>query len=155
MNIHLLAVGKNMPSWVKAGYEEYAKRFPAHCRLQLHEIEASKRYKNNEPQAKEDEGKKITAAIPKGSLTIALDIHGKAWDTETLATQLNEWQMSGRDVSLIIGGPNGISADCLTLCHQKWSLSSLTFPHPLVRIIVAEQLYRAISLNQSHPYHRG
>lgn len=155
MNIHLLAVGKNMPSWVKAGYEEYAKRFPPHCRLQLHEIEASKRYKNNEPQAKEEEGKKIIAVIPKASLTIALDIHGKTWDTETLAVQLNEWQMSGRDVSLIIGGPNGISTECLALCQQKWSLSPLTFPHPLVRIIIAEQLYRALSLNQLHPYHRG
>jgi len=155
MIIHLLAVGKQMPSWVKTGYEEYAKRFPPHCQLQLHEIESSKRFKNNEIQAKEDEGKKIIDAIPKGSLTIALDIQGKAWSTEDLALRLNEWQMAGRDISLVVGGPNGISAECLAACQQKWSLSPLTFPHPLVRIIVAEQLYRALSITQSHPYHRG
>ncbi|HPY41824.1 MAG TPA: 23S rRNA (pseudouridine(1915)-N(3))-methyltransferase RlmH, partial [Thiolinea sp.] len=101
------------------------------------------------------EGEKLLAAIPAGSLVIALDVLGKPWSTEQLSSQLDQWLASGQDVALLVGGPEGLSKACLQRSDQKWSLSALTFPHPLVRIIVAEQLFRAWSILSNHPYHRG
>jgi 23S rRNA (pseudouridine1915-N3)-methyltransferase len=97
----------------------------------------------------------MLAAIGKGDGVIALDVLGKAWSTEHLAEQIKSWQMSGRNMSLLIGGPDGLSEACLQRAEQRWSLSALTFPHPLVRVILAEQLYRAWSINNNHPYHRA
>lgn len=155
MNIHLIAVGTRMPAWIQAGYEEYAKRLTLDCRLKLIEITAGKRTKNSDvARILQEEGERTLAHIPSNSLVIALDIKGQNWDTPTLAQQLNKWQHDGRDVSLLIGGPEGLAANCLAKAEKKWSLSALTFPHPLVRIIVAEQLYRAWSLLKGHPYHR-
>ena len=94
------------------------------------------------------------AAIPKGNRIVTLEVTGKPWDTPMLASNMEKWQMDGRDVSLLIGGPEGLSPECIAASEQKWSLSPLTLPHPLVRIIVAESLYRAWSLNTNHPYHR-
>ncbi|MBV5309351.1 23S rRNA (pseudouridine(1915)-N(3))-methyltransferase RlmH [Chromatium okenii] len=156
MRIHLLCVGQRMPDWVATGYSEYAKRLPPECTLKLVEIESVRRTKTTvAAQAREDEGRRILKAIPKGAGVIALDVAGQCWSTETLALQLKHWLAAGQDCALLIGGADGLAADCLSRAEQRWSLSALTFPHPLVRVIVAEQLYRAWTLLQGHPYHRG
>ena len=97
----------------------------------------------------------MKAAIPAGCLVIALDVAGGAWSTEVLAERLQGWLADGRDVVLLVGGPDGLSPDCLACADLKWSLSALTYPHALVRIIIAEQLYRAWTINAGHPYHRS
>jgi 23S rRNA (pseudouridine1915-N3)-methyltransferase len=156
MRIHLLAIGTKMPGWVNTGTDEYAGRMPPHCQLLIREIAAEKRTKNSDlNRIRQSEGEKLLAAIPDGNLVITLDVKGKPWSTEQLAQQLDSWMMSGRDVSLLVGGPEGLSAACLQRAEQSWSLSPLTFPHPLVRIVVAEQLFRAWSILTNHPYHRG
>ena len=145
-----------MPGWVNAGTEEYAGRMPPQCQLLIREIAAEKRNKNSDlNRIRQSEGEKLLAAIPDGNLVITLDVKGKPWSTEQLAQQLDSWMMSGRDVSLLVGGPEGLSPACLQRAEQSWSLSPLTFPHPLVRIVVAEQLFRAWSILTNHPYHRG
>lgn len=156
MQIHLIAVGSKMPKWVTQGYEEYAKRMPTDCRLNLIEVPAGQRRKNADiERILRQEADRIEAAIPKGAFVIALDVMGKVWSTEQLATEMGHWMQSGRDVAMLIGGPEGFHPQCLALAEQRWSLSALTFPHPLVRIILAEQLYRGLSLLRNHPYHRA
>ncbi len=156
MKLNLLAVGTKMPSWVTDGYQEYAKRLPRDCSLHLHEIAPAKRGKSGSSlQWMREEGERILATIPADHHVVVLDVKGKTWSTEQLAGQLQGWQLDGRDVSFIVGGPDGLSDDCLKRANQKWSLSALTFPHPLVRIIMAEQLYRAWTVLQNHPYHRA
>ncbi len=156
MRIHLLAIGNKMPAWVNMGTAEYVNRMPPQCQVVMREITAEKRTKNSDlVRIREAEGEKLLAAIPQGSLVITLDVKGKPWSTEQLATQLDQWMMSGRDVTLLVGGPEGLSPACLQRAEQSWSLSPLTFPHPLVRIVVAEQLFRAWSILTNHPYHRG
>lgn len=155
MRIQLIAVGTKMPSWVEQGYQEYARRFPTDMPLQLLEINAGKRGKNADiKRILQKEGEQTLAAIPKGNRIVTLEVTGKPWDTPMLAKQMSHWQMDGRDVSLLIGGPEGLAPSCIAVSDQKWSLSALTLPHPLVRIVVAESLYRAWSLNTNHPYHR-
>lgn len=145
-----------MPRWVEQGYGEYAKRLPPECALTLTEIDAVRRTKSaSVAQAREEEGRRILKAIPKGAAAVALDERGKAWSTEALAAELERWMADGRDRALLVGGADGLAADCLARCESRWSLSPLTFPHPLVRVILAEQVYRAWSLIQGHPYHRG
>lgn len=156
MKLNLVAVGIKMPSWVTDGYQEYAKRLPRDCSLHLHQIAPAKRGKSGSaPQWMCEEGERILTAVPNDHHVIALDVKGKTWSTEQLSQQLQYWQQDGRDVSLIVGGPDGLSDACLKRANQKWSLSALTFPHPLVRIVMAEQLYRAWAALQNHPYHRG
>ena len=156
MHIHLVAVGTRMPSWVAEGYQQYAKRLPRECSLQLTETPLCKRHKSlTAAQAKQQEGQAMLAALPKDCAVVALDVQGNCWATETLAGQLRDWMGSGRDVALLVGGPDGLSQACLDRADQRWSLSALTLPHPLVRIVVAEQLYRAWTLNTGHPYHRS
>jgi 23S rRNA (pseudouridine1915-N3)-methyltransferase len=156
MKLNLLAVGVKMPAWVTDGYQEYAKRLPRECSLDLHEINPAKRGKSGSAeQWKKEEGERILAAIPNDHRVVALEVKGKAWTTEQLATQLEGWNADGRDVSLIVGGPDGLSQDCIQRADQKWSLSPLTLPHPLVRVVMAEQLYRAWTITQNHPYHRA
>lgn len=155
MNIRIIAIGNKMPSWVTEGYQEYSKRFPASCTLELHEIPAEKRMKPGDiPRITQREGEKILAAIKPGNRVIALDVLGKSWSTEQLASHLKTWQQEGRDVDLLIGGPDGLAEACLKKAEMRWSLSPLTLPHPLVRILLAEQLYRAVTILQGHPYHR-
>jgi len=156
MKLNLLAVGTKMPSWVTDGYQEYAKRMPRECSLHLHEIMPAKRGKSGSPaQWMREEGERILAAIPSSHHVVALDVKGKTWSTEQLADQLKNWQADGRDVSLIVGGPDGLTDECLQRANQRWSLSALTLPHPLVRIVMSEQLYRAWTVLQNHPYHRA
>jgi 23S rRNA (pseudouridine1915-N3)-methyltransferase len=155
MAINLIAIGKKMPPWVNQGFQEYTKRMPTEFNLNLIEISASKRTKNTDIQrAITREGNLMLQAIPTKQNVIALDLSGKSWKTEELAKQMQLWREDGRDVSLLIGGPEGLSQECLARAETKWSLSPLTFPHPLVRVIVAEQLYRAWSILNHHPYHR-
>jgi 23S rRNA (pseudouridine1915-N3)-methyltransferase len=155
MRIQVIAVGSKMPAWVEQGYQQYARRFPTDMPLQLIEIPAGKRGKNADiKRILQKEGELTLAAIPKGNRIVTLEVTGKPWDTPQLAQNMQKWQMDGRDVSLLIGGPEGLADECIQISEQKWSLSALTLPHPLVRIVIAESLYRAWSVNNNHPYHR-
>jgi 23S rRNA (pseudouridine1915-N3)-methyltransferase len=155
MQIYLIAIGQRMDAWVKQAYDEFAKRLPHECRLQLIEVPANKRTKNTDLQRViKEEGERLLAAIPSNSLVYALDSAGHQWSTEQLAGQLEQWLVDGRDIALLIGGPDGLSEQCKSRADASLSLSKLTFPHPLVRIIIAEQIYRAWSILKGHPYHR-
>ncbi|VAW63831.1 23S rRNA (pseudouridine(1915)-N(3))-methyltransferase [hydrothermal vent metagenome] len=156
MRIQLLAIGQKMPAWVEQGYKEYAHRMPAEAKLQLTEIAAGRRGKNADiKRIVQDEGQRLRAAIPKSAHVVVLDVEGRAHSTEQLAQRMGEWMQGGQDICLLVGGPEGLSAECRALADEKWSLSTLTFPHPLVRVILAEQLYRAWSVLRKHPYHRA
>jgi 23S rRNA (pseudouridine1915-N3)-methyltransferase len=155
MRLRLIAVGSKMPAWVETGYLEYAKRLPPGFALHLLEIPAEKRLKQTDiARVTEKEGEKILQAIEPGTLVIALDVKGRAINTEQLAVSLQTWRDENRNVDLLVGGPDGLAPACLQKAQQKWSLSALTLPHPLVRIVIAEQIYRAFSILQNHPYHR-
>ena len=155
MQIHLIAVGNRMPEWVTQGYEEFARRMPPECRLNLIEIPAAKRTKAADiKRLLAQEGERMLEALPKNVLVVALDLTGCRWDTEELAQQLDAWMYEGRDIALLLGGPEGLAPACRKQAERSWSLSPLTFPHPLVRIIVAEQLYRATTILKHHPYHK-
>ncbi|MEJ2612708.1 MAG: 23S rRNA (pseudouridine(1915)-N(3))-methyltransferase RlmH [Candidatus Thiodiazotropha sp.] len=156
MNIYLISVGNRMPSWVVNGYEEYARRLTGECHLRLLEVAPGHRGRKADiKRTLQDEGERMQKAIPKGCQIIALDVLGLAWNTEQLSERLGNWMGDGRDLALLVGGPEGLSADCLRRAEVRWSLSPLTLPHPLVRVVVAEQLYRAWSLLRNHPYHRA
>lgn len=144
-----------MPAWVEQGVAEYSKRLPADCCLEVVEIPPGYRAKNSaKEKAMQQEADAIVKAIRPQDHVIALDVKGKAWNTEQLAENLSQWRMQGGDVALIIGGPDGLTAEVLALAKQRWSLSALTLPHPLVRVLLAEQLYRAWTVLQGHPYHK-
>ena len=156
MRILLVAIGTRMPKWVEEAFSEYANRMPKHCRLELVEIAAKKRGKNADTaRILRDEGIALKQAIPQGALSIALDRRGKHINTEDLAAAMQNWIDENRDVALLVGGPEGIDEACMQQAEQKWSLSMLTFAHPLVRVMVAEQMYRAWSIISNLPYHRG
>lgn len=156
MRIHLVSVGERMPRWVQEGYREYAKRLPSECQLNLVEISPGRRGKGADiARAIREEGERILAALPKGCRVLALDVRGRAWSTEKLAVNLGAWMADGQDLALLVGGPDGLSDDCIARADARWSLSPLTLPHPLVRVVLAEQLYRAWSFLRGHPYHRG
>jgi len=155
MKINLISVGNKMPGWVQQGYDEYAKRMPRECDLVLKEITPGKRGKNSDvSRIVRDEGERMISAIPVNTQVITLDIPGKPWTTPELSSAMKRWMESGQNVALMIGGPEGLSDSVRNLAAESWSLSKLTFPHPVVRILVAEQLYRAWSLLNNHPYHR-
>lgn len=155
MLIHLIAVGTRMPDWVEQGFSEYTKRMPPESRVKLVEISPGKRGKNSDiKRLTQLEGEKTLAAIPKGAYIVALDVLGKACSTEDLAQELKGWQASGQDIAILIGGPEGLADECLNKAQQKISLSKLTLPHPLVRVVLAEQLYRASTILKGHPYHK-
>jgi len=151
MRAWLIAVGERMPAWVQAGYAEYAKRLSRELPLQLVEISTKTR---DPARLVAEEGAALLGAIPKGAHVVALDGRGKTWSSEELATQLARWRMQGKDLAFLIGGADGLAPAVLERADQHWSLGPLTFPHPLVRIVVAEQLYRASSQLAHHPYHR-
>jgi 23S rRNA (pseudouridine1915-N3)-methyltransferase len=155
MQINLISVGNRMPSWVQQGYDEYAKRLPRECELVLKEIVPGKRTKNSDvARIVKEEGERMIAAIPQGTHIVTLDIPGKPWTTPELAQTMQRWLEGGQHVAVLIGGPEGLADSVKQLARESWSLSKLTFPHPLVRIIVAEQVYRAWSILNNHPYHR-
>ncbi|WP_319380826.1 23S rRNA (pseudouridine(1915)-N(3))-methyltransferase RlmH [Thiomicrorhabdus sp.] len=155
MVIHFITVGQKMPKWVQEGYQEYAKRMPKACGLNLIELPMAPRGKTGSvEQYKADEARRILAAVPKGARMMVLDEHGKQVTTLQLAEQMEGWLGGGQDIALIVGGPDGLDASLLQQAQWKWGLSKLTLPHPMVRILVAEQLYRAWTVIQNHPYHR-
>lgn len=155
MKIYLLTIGQGMPKWIETGFVEYAKRLPAECALQLVELSASKRYKNYPVEKiQAEEASRLLAAVPKNCHVIALDERGQLWNTVQLSQKLSQWQQDGDDVALLVGGADGLSAECKKQAKEMWSLSPLTLPHGLVRIVLAEQVYRAWSIQQGHPYHR-
>lgn len=155
MKLRLIAVGTRMPAWVSEGFENYQKRLPIEYKFELISIPPSKRNKNSHiPSLVAEEEKKIVAAIPKHSKIVVLDEKAKLCNTKQLAETLQQWQSNSEDISFLIGGPDGLSTSCLNKANYGWSLSPLTFPHPLVRIMLVEQLYRAWSLLKNHPYHR-
>ena len=155
MRISLIAVGTKMPDWVSQGVAEYGKRMPRELQLEWREIPLARRGKDaNAQQLCLREGEQIMKTIPAGDRVIALDVPGKRISTGQLAQHLRDWQMSGENYSLLIGGPDGLSGQCLERADMRWSLSDLTLPHPLVRILLAEQLYRAWTITVNHPYHR-
>lgn len=155
MKINLVALGSRVPEWVYSACDEYAARFPRHCRLQFIEIPIRKRTKSADLfRIREQESLALLASVPKNCRHIALDRSGTQYSTEQLADQMRRWMSGGSDVALLIGGPDGLSSSCLEKVDEKWALSPLTFPHPLVRVIVTEQLYRAWSIINNLPYHR-
>ena len=155
MHIRLLAVGTKMPKWVEQGVDEYCKRLPPELKLEVKEIALGKRGKGADiRRAIASVGQQMQAAIGDRDRVVALDVKGKPWSTEQLASNLRDWQLGGANISLLVGGPDGLAQECLDRADQRWSLSALTLPHPLVRIVLAEQLYRAWTINNNHPYHR-
>ncbi|MEJ2632396.1 MAG: 23S rRNA (pseudouridine(1915)-N(3))-methyltransferase RlmH [Acidihalobacter sp.] len=155
MRIHLIAIGQRMPAWVQMGYEEYAARMPAESSLQLVDIPPEKRTRKADlARIAEREAERLQAATPRGARIVALDASGRMVDTPALAGRLERWMQDGRDVALWVGGPEGLTDKARAQAEWLWSLSPLTFPHPLVRVLVAEQLYRASSIIRNHPYHR-
>ena len=156
MNLYLISVGTKMPRWIEEGFNEYAKRMPPEARLKLIEIPSGHRGKRSDlARAVRDEGDRMLKAVPRHCLVVALEIKGRPWTTEQLSGRLESWMSDGRDIAFMIGGPDGLADGCLRQAEIRWSLSPLTMPHPLVRVIVAEQLYRAWSLLRNHPYHRA
>ncbi|UXI69921.1 23S rRNA (pseudouridine(1915)-N(3))-methyltransferase RlmH [Tahibacter amnicola] len=156
MRARVISVGERMPGWVAEGLAEYQKRLSRELPLDLVELKLGDRGKGRDlVRALEDEGAAMLAAIPKGAHVVALDGRGKTWSSEELAVQLGQWRMQGRDPVFLIGGPDGLAAAALARADQRFSLGALTLPHMLVRLILAEQLYRAVSLLGNHPYHRA
>ena len=152
MRAFLIAVGERMPAWVQQGFAEYAKRLSRELPLELIEVAAKSR---DPARAMTEESAALLAAIPKGAHVVALDGRGRAWSSEELAQQLARWRMQGKDLAFLIGGADGFASTVLDRADQKWSLGPATLPHPLVRIVVVEQIYRAASLLANHPYHRA
>ncbi len=156
MKVRVLCIGTKMPAWVLAGIAEYQKRLAADLDFSLLEIPMAKRSKNsNSDQCRKKESDALLASIPSRDYVVALDVGGRSISTEDLAGKIVEFRQQGDNLSLLIGGPDGLGAECLARASERWSLSALTFPHPLVRVVITEQFYRAISIIKGHPYHRG
>lgn len=155
MKVRILAVGTRMPDWVTRGVEEYRKRLPRDFALEIEEIAPGARGRNADVgRAIALEGERVRARLKGNEHLVALEVNGKPWSTEALAREADGWRMQGRDVVLLVGGPDGLESRLSAAAHQRWSLSPLTLPHPLVRVVLAEQLYRAWTLMVGHPYHR-
>ncbi len=145
-----------MPAWVNEGCQEYLKRMPRELPIEIVDIPLGQRGKKGDAKkAMQQESAAILSAIPAKHHVVALEVTGSAWSTEQLARQLQGWQLGAEPVDILIGGPDGLSKECRQRAQQQWSLSNLTLPHPVVRIVLAEQLYRAWSVTQNHPYHRA
>jgi len=156
MKINLIAVGTRMPGWVEEGMQEYARRLPADFSFHCIEVPLGKRGKNMDPrQAMEQEGEALLARLTSRDHVVALDVLGKSLSTEAMAARVGSIRDNGRNLSLLVGGPDGLSQACLNRADERWSLSALTLPHPLVRIVIAEQMYRVWSVLNGHPYHRA
>ena len=156
MQLLVAAVGQRMPNWVTEAWNEYARRMPPGLLLTLREINLAKRGKNADiKRLAATEGRALLDAMPARARVVALDIRGQAWSTGKLAAHLERWMHEGRDVGFMIGGPDGIDTEVMRGADDRWSLGPLTLPHPLVRVVLAEQLYRAWTITRNHPYHRA
>lgn len=155
MHIRLIAVGERLPAWVGDAFDAYSARFPREWQFQLDTIATAKRGKNDKSdRAMQAEGEQILARIDPRDEVVLLDERGKPFTSPELASRLAAWQADGRDLCFIIGGPDGVSTTCRERADFTWSLSNLTLPHGLARVLFAEQMYRAWSLQVGHPYHR-
>jgi len=151
----MVAVGHRMPAWVDAGFGEYAKRMPREMPLELVEVKPERRTATaNIERVTAAEGKRLRSALPQDCYRVVLDERGQSCTTKALAQRLRDWQMDGRDVAFVIGGADGLEPAVRQEADWLWSLGALTLPHALVRVVVAEQLYRASSILKNHPYHR-
>jgi 23S rRNA (pseudouridine1915-N3)-methyltransferase len=156
MKLQVIAVGHKMPDWIVAGFNEYAKRMPPELRIDLREIKPEQRSAGRTAASvMAAEKERIEAALPRQVTLVALDEHGRDWSTMQLAQALPDWQREGRDVAFVIGGADGLDPALKARAALLLRVSSLTLPHGMVRVLLAEQLYRAWSITQNHPYHRA
>ncbi|HET6604574.1 MAG TPA: 23S rRNA (pseudouridine(1915)-N(3))-methyltransferase RlmH [Xanthomonadaceae bacterium] len=156
MRASLIAVGTGMPQWVDAGTAEYRRRLSHWLPLDLVEIAPGDRARSRDPRrAIAEEGQRLIAAIPKDAWVVLCDARGKSHSSESLAQRLQHWRMQGRDLAFVVGGPDGFADEVRQGAHETWSLGPMTLPHPLARLVIIEQLYRAASILANHPYHRG
>ena len=156
MKARLIAIGERAPGWVAEGYADYARRLSHGLPLELVEIAPGLRGEGRDSQrAMAEEGERVLAALPRNAWVVALDGRGRPWSSEDLAQRLAHWRGQGRDLALLVGGPEGHAAQVIARADEVWSLGPLTLPHMLVRLLVVEQLYRAVSMLGHHPYHRG
>jgi len=155
VRLRLIAVGSRMPRWVEEGWHEYAKRLPPELALELVEIPLHTRGKNADlARLIRQEGEAMLGKVQAGERIVTLEVTGKSWSTEQLAAELERWRLDARTVNLMVGGPEGLAPEVCARSEQRWSLSPLTLPHPLVRILIGEQIYRAWTLLSGHPYHK-
>jgi 23S rRNA (pseudouridine1915-N3)-methyltransferase len=154
MKLYIIAVGHKMPDWVEIGFKEYVKRMPREAQVELIELKPGQRAGSSVEKAMDTERERILAALPSGCRKIVLDERGANWTTMKLADKLKGWQREGGDVAFVIGGADGLHADIKRQADELLQLSALTMPHGMVRVLLAEQLYRAVAINQGHPYHR-
>lgn len=154
MKLVIVAVGQRMPDWAQTAYDDYAKRFPPDCRVEIKTVKTEPRGSKTLEALYAAERARIEAALPKGARVVVLDERGTALTTVALAKHLRDWQMGGDDVALIIGGPDGLDPAFKAAAHMRIRLSDLTLPHAMARVLLIEQLYRAWSVNANHPYHR-
>ena len=154
MKLTIVAVGQKVPEWAQAAYDDYAKRFPPELKIELKAVKTEPRASKTLENLLAAERTRIDSAIGRGYRVVALDERGAAISTTGLAELLKSWQLSGDDVAIVIGGPDGLDAGFKQLAHQRIRLSDLTLPHAMVRVLLIEQLYRAWSITINHPYHR-
>lgn len=159
MKIRILTIGQKMPAWVLTGFEDYFKRIQPFVQTQIIELPMAKRGKNDSEadilKYRQIEGDSILSAVKQNEVLIALEVGGREFSTEKLAETMKGWMLEGNDIVLAIGGPDGHSEAVRKAAAWHWSLSKLTLPHPMVRVMLIEQLYRAMSINHNHPYHRA
>ena len=154
MRLVIVAVGQRVPDWAQTAWEDYAKRFPHEIKIELKAIKTEPRGSKTLDTLYAAERARIESAIPKGARIVVLDERGTTLSTQALASRLTDWQLSGGDVALVIGGPDGIEPAFRHSAHERIRLSDLTLPHAFARVLLIEQLYRAWSINANHPYHR-
>ena len=155
MRINILAIESKRPAWAQKAFESYQDRFDRSIQIEWSGIKPEKHYKSlDTKKIINKESSKLISSVKDGEIIISLDKQGTSWSTLGLKKKFDEWLSSSTNVSFIIGGPDGLNSKCLNLSNEVWSLSSLTFPHSIVPVIVIEQLYRVWSINKNHPYHR-
>ncbi|MEQ8858447.1 MAG: 23S rRNA (pseudouridine(1915)-N(3))-methyltransferase RlmH [Pseudomonadales bacterium] len=155
MKIRLIAVGGRPPEWVSTGFQDYARRLPREMSLELIEVPSAARKNLSARRAREFEAERLLAQVGARDLLVALDERGRTWSTVELSERLDDWRMQGRDVAFLIGGADGLDDACRVRADQVLALSAMTLPHALVRVVLAEQIYRAWTILSGHPYHRG
>jgi 23S rRNA (pseudouridine1915-N3)-methyltransferase len=154
VRLTVVAVGQRVPDWAQTAWDDYAKRFPFEIKVELKAVKTEPRGSKTLETLYAAERTRIEAAVPKGNRVVVLDERGITLTTKALAAKLQEWQLSGDDISLVIGGPDGVEPAFRQAAHERIRLSDLTLPHAMARVLLIEQLYRAWSINANHPYHR-